>query len=174
MYRNESTPYVPNPQEIANLSFCGTRMKDGSIMIENDEVLSDFPKAIAACKAIYTLRNIEPDDEAYIFDGALCGQCGIYEYDAEASQNKIAAYKPLPFELSGFHIRGNRLESGEVKIGNRTFKAFPEKVDVCDTIYSLDCVKRGEDDLEFGVYCIKPVSMPMMSGQEFLDTLFGR
>jgi hypothetical protein len=173
MRKSKSGVYMPNPELVVNLYVCGTRLKDGRIMIEDDKVLDDFPKAIAACGGIYTLQDIELDDETPAFDGGVCEQRGIYEY-ASATKNKIAAYKPRPFEISGFDIRGHRLANGEVEIGDTTFQNFPEKVEVCGADYGLDCIKQEGDSIELGAYCIKPVGVPMMNAQDFIDALFKR
>lgn len=61
-------------------------------------------------------------------------------------------YRPMPREISGFELYGTRLPDGRIRIGDADgtiVDAFPEEVEVINTIYSLEDVKVNR--LEFNI-----------------------
>ncbi len=73
-------------------------------------------------------------------------------------------YIPKPFEIAGFELFGKRLPNGKVEIGtgsvgNTVMDDFPEKVEVCGAVYTLEEVKKNTDEngnirdnIEWGIY----------------------
>lgn len=91
-----------------------------------------------------------------------------------ARTGNTTAYKPQPFEIAGVDLSGERQDDGTVKIGTKpnfgpdnrpNLPDFPEEIDVCGTIYTLEFIKKNRDEapdvvvpghpgynLEWGIY----------------------
>ena len=77
--------------------------------------------------------------------------------------NNPEPYKPKPHEIAGFELMGYRLDDGKIRLGDDEqgdiVETFPERVEVCDVVYTLEYVKQHTDpsgkilsNLEWGVY----------------------
>ena len=81
------------------------------------------------------------------------------------------AYQPKPFEIAGVDLFGRRQSDGSVILGGHPtsngtpMPDFPQEVEVCGAVYTLEFIKKNKDeapdvvvpghpgyDIEWGIY----------------------
>jgi len=62
----------------------------------------------------------------------------------------MSTYIPKKYEIAGFELYGERQDDGSIKLGASSetthLPAFPEQVEVCGVVYTLECVTENEWD----------------------------